>query len=249
VSGTIRIGIGGWIYPAWRKAFYPAGLPAAQELAYAAGRLTAIEINGTFYRTPAPDTVARWKAEVPEGFRFAVKGPRHVGSRRELTEAADGIRHFAAAVAPLGDRLGPINWQLPPTKVFRADEIAGFLDLLPQGLGDQPLMHAIEARHPSFDDPAFVELARARSVAIVRAADGPYPSIEADTAPFIYARIMGTDAGEAEGYSPAALDRWAAQAQAWAEGGRDVWLFVIGGAKARNPFAALALIKRLGADQ
>ena len=153
MRGTIRVGVGGWVFPDWRGSFYPAGLPAAQELPHAAGRLTAIEINGTFYRTPSAGTVARWASEVPDGFRFAVKAPRHVSNRRALAEAAEGIERFAASIAQLGDRLGPINWQLAPTKAFDAEEIGAFLELLPERQGDRQFRHAIEVRHPSFDDP------------------------------------------------------------------------------------------------
>lgn len=249
MSGTIRVGIGGWVYPDWRGRFYPPGLPATRELAHAAGLLGAIEINGTFYRTPSAGTVATWRKQVPDGFRFAVKAPRHVSNRRQLAEAADGIARFAASIAHLGDRLGPINWQLAPTKAFDADEIARFLALLPRGRTDRPFLHAIEARHPSFDDPAFLALARRHGVAVVRTADGPYPLIEADTAGFVYARIMGTKADEPAGYSAAALEEWAERARGWAAAGRDVWLFVIGGAKETNPAAARALIALLGLPQ
>ncbi len=123
--------------------------------------------------------------------------------------------------------------------------MAAFLDLLPDSVDGLPLRHAIEARHPSFDDPAFLDLALARGVAVVLAGDSEFPRIEGGAEGFVYARIMGTSDGHPAGYAPEALDAWAAQARAWAEAGRDVYLYVISGHKAANPAAAMALIERL----
>lgn len=264
-TGEIRIGVGGWTFEPWRETFYPRGLPQAKELAHLSRALTAIEINGTFYRTQTPATFAKWRDETPEGFVFTVKAPRYAVNRSDLTAGAESIARFVdSGLAELGAKLGPILWQFAPTKKFARDEIAGFLDLLPERAGGLRLRHALEARHESFRDPAFVDLARARGAAIVLAADGAYPQFADPTADFAYARIMGTQEDEPLGYAPADLDRWAAQARGWAAGGvgeglalagpapksvppRDVFLFVISGFKPRNPLAAQALIARLSA--
>ena len=118
-AGRIRVGIGGWTFEPWRGAFYPQGLPHAKELAYAATHLTSIEINGTFYRSQSAATFRKWASEVPDGFMFAVKGPRFVVQRRELAEAGDSVkRFFDTGVLELGDRLGPLLWQFAPTRKF-----------------------------------------------------------------------------------------------------------------------------------
>ncbi|MFL9824923.1 DUF72 domain-containing protein [Rhodoplanes sp. SY1] len=262
--GTIRIGIGGWVFEPWRGTFYPEKLPQKQELAYAAARLTSIEINGTFYRSQTPDSFAKWRDETPDDFVFALKGPRFATNRRILAEAGGSVeKFFGSGVSALGEKLGPVNWQLAPTKKFDPDDIDAFLALLPKRLDGRPLRHAIEARHESFAVPEFVALARKHGVAIVVAGDSEYPQIADPTADFVYARIMGTQETEAAGYSAAALDAWAARAKAWAAGAaapglsmvalppagarpRDVFLYVISGAKAKNPAAATALIERLG---
>src|SRR3954465_3041088 len=115
----IRIGIGGWTFAPWRGTFYPKGPSHAKGLAYASERLTSIEVNGTFYRTQTPATFRKWASEVPDGFVFSVKAPRYATHRRELAEAGDSIGHFLkSGVAELGDRLGPLLWQFPPTKKF-----------------------------------------------------------------------------------------------------------------------------------
>lgn len=245
MTHPIRIGVGGWTYEPWRGSFYPADLRQADELAFAARALTAIEVNGTYYGTQKPETFRRWAAETPEGFVFTLKAPRFATSRRLLAEGGGSIARFlASGLTELGPKLGPINWQLPPTKKFDPADMAVFLDLLPDRLDGLPLYHAIEARHESFVCDAFATLLRDRGIAGIQAADSDYPVIEAETAPFAYLRIMGTREDEALGYSEADLDRWAARLRDIART-RDVFLFVISGHKAANPAAARALIDRL----
>jgi len=262
-KAPIRIGVGGWTFEPWRGAFYPADLPQKRELEYMSRKLTSIEINGTFYRSQSRDSYAKWRDETPDGFVFALKAPRYATHRRVLAEAGESIARFVAGgVAELGDKLGPINWQFPPTKRFEADDFAAFLDLLPKSVEGSPLRHALEARHDSFRCAEFVALARKKGVAIVVAGDSEYPQIADPTAAFVYARVMGTTENAPTGYSAAALGRWAKRAEAWAAGrtpddlplltkpttaarGREVFLYVISGAKTRNPAAAMALIERL----
>ncbi len=180
-----------------------------------------------------------------------------------LADAGETIARFlSGGVMLLGDKLGPINWQFMATKKFEPADFEAFLKLLPASAEGRALRHVVEVRHESFRTPAFTEMLREHGVAAVVAADGKYPQIADPTAPFVYARIMGTSADEALGYSPAALDLWAERARIWAAGGlpegldhvgpnavpgpRDVYLYVIGGHKAHNPQAAMALIERLG---
>ncbi len=226
--------------------FYPAGLPHKQELAYAAGKLTSIEINGTYYGTQKPETFARWHDETPDDFVFALKGPRYTTNRRELAGAGPSIERFlASGILELRDKLGPINWQFMPTKAFDAEDFAAFLRLLPASINGRALRHAVEVRHESFRTPAFIELARAHGVAIVFAGDSDYPQIDTPTAPFVYARLMGTTDDQPDGYGRAALDRWAKRLRGWQDDGLDVFCYVISGAKVRNPAAAMALLQRL----
>ncbi len=257
MTHPIRVGIGGWNYDDWRGRFYPDGLPQKRELEYASRQLTAIEINSTYYGSQKPASFIKWREETPEGFVFAVKGPRFTTNRRELATAAESMeRFFASGVMELGDRLGPLNWQFADHKKFEAEDFAAFLDLLPREIGGRVLRHSVEVRHDSFADPAFVDLCRERGVAIVLAADSAFPMIAEATADFAYLRIMGTQEGETAGYAPADLDLWAARAKALAEGRaaeglspvappREVFLFVISGFKAANPDAAREIIRRL----
>ena len=174
----IRAGIGGWTFAPWRGPFYPACLPRRDELAHASRQVTAIEINGTFYRTQSPASFRKWAEETPDGFVFALKGHRVVTNRTLLAEAGEAVMRFVSSgIAELGDKLGPINWQLAATKRFDPDDIEAFLKLLPRETGGLPLRHAVEIRHESFVTPDFVALARRHDVAIVFADSDEHPAI------------------------------------------------------------------------
>ncbi|MCZ8041310.1 MAG: DUF72 domain-containing protein [Beijerinckiaceae bacterium] len=265
-QGRIRVGVGGWVFEPWRGTFYPEGLPQKRELEHAAAHLGTIEINGTYYGSQKPESFARWRAETPEGFVFAVKGSRYITNRRVLAEAGPSIeKFFSGGVMELQEKLGPINWQFMPTKAFDPADFEAFLKLLPRSVEGVAIRHAVEVRHDSFRSPDFIALLRAYGVAVITAADCDYPQIADVTAPFVYARIMGTQGNEAEGYPEAGLARWAQAARQWAKGevpidldsiasepapaiARDVFLYVISGAKVRNPAAAIALTRRLASS-
>jgi uncharacterized protein YecE (DUF72 family) len=260
--GTIRVGVGGWSYEPWRGTFYPDELPQKRELEYAASRLTSIEINGTYYGSQKPASFAKWHDETPDDFVFSLKGPRFATNRRELAGAGASIeRFFSSGVMELKAKLGPINWQFMTSKRFDPADFAAFLKLLPKTVDGRAIDHAVEVRHASFRDPDFIAMAREHGVAVVIAGDSEYPEIADVTAPFVYARMMGTRETEPLGYSPAELDLWADRARSWSLGaapedlpvvapladrvGRDVYLYVISGHKTSNPMAAGALIERM----
>ena len=244
-EGKIRIGIGGWTYPPWRGSFYPDKLPQSKELEYAASQLGAIEINATFYSRQSPKSWEKWGSSVPEGFQFAIKGSRYCVTRAKLCEGAEGIGNFfAQGFAALGPKLGPILWQFAHYRKFDRDDIAGFIDLLPEKLYGITLRHAIEPRNKSFDDETFFDLCRARNIAVVFEDSADYPLIEADTADFSYARLQRMSEDEPAGYDSASLDGFKVKADEWRRRG-DAYIFMINGAKVRAPEAAMALQKRL----
>ena len=260
----IRVGIGGWTYEPWRGSFYPADLPPSRQLSFASRRLGSIEINGTFYRTQKPESFRRWAAESRGGFVFSVKASRYATSRPRLAEARPSIEHFfKSGVMELGDKLGPVLWQLPPNKRFDADDLAAFLRLLPRTIEGRSVRHALEVRHASFRSPELVSMLRGHGVALVFTDSPKYPSIADLTADFVYARLQRAQETEPDGYAPPDLDRWAARVRCWASGGepddlprltnepapttgpRDCFVYMIDGAKVRAPAAAMALIERL----
>ena len=245
MAGRIRVGIGGWTFEPWRGTFYPQGLRQKDELAYVGAHLTATEINATYYSTQKPATFANWAKAVPDGFQFAVKASRFCTNRRVLAEAGESIAKFVnQGLSELGDRLGPILWQFMPTKKFDADDLGAFLQLLPASVGGVALRHALEVRHESFDDPAFLDLARDAGAAVVFADHDAYPAIRGHDVGFSYARLMRTREEEPTGYPPQDIERWAAMAREQAEHG-DMFAFFISGAKVRAPAAAQAMIVAL----
>ncbi|MEI5667675.1 DUF72 domain-containing protein [Bosea sp. CCNWLW174] len=261
-AGQIHIGIGGWVFEPWRGTFYPENLSQKRELEYAASKLTSIEVNGTYYGSQKPESFAKWRAETPDGFVFALKGSRFCTNRRVLAEAGPSVEKFVTSgLSELKEKLGPINWQFVATKTFDPVDFEAFLKLLPKEVDGIRLRHAVEVRHPSFRSPDFVALLREHGVAAIISGDSDFPQIADVTAPFVYARIMGTSEAEAQGYPAKELDAWAGRATDWAKGGapddlelvapaaetapRDVFLYVISGDKVRNPAAAMALIERV----
>jgi uncharacterized protein YecE (DUF72 family) len=261
----IRIGIGGWTYEPWRETFYPPDLPAKRELEYASRKLTAIEVNGTYYSTMRPETFARWHEETPDDFVFSLKANRFATNRRVLSEAGESIERFVGSgLARLEDKLGPIVWQFAPTKKFDPADFEGFVKLLPPEVEGRRLRHVLDVRNASFMTPEFLDLARRHGCGVVITDSPDYPSFANLTADFVYLRLMQCEAQRETGYAPEVLDAWAACGRTWASGGqpeglplvqgdpgapaaaeRDVFMFMINGAKERAPAAAMGVIERL----
>lgn len=242
-SGRIRVGVSGWRYEPWRGVFYPEGLPQKRELEYAASHFSAIEINGSFYSLQHPDSYARWYADTPPEFVFAVKGGRFITHMRKLREVREPLANFfASGVFNLREKLGPILWQLPPAFKYDRGRLEAFLELLPRdtrsacslarrraawmkgrtrlGIDENRVMrHAIEIRHESFLDTSFVDLLHAHNVALVIAETaGLWPLVHDLTADFVYLRLHGDKDLYRSGYSNAALERWAQRIRDWSAG-------------------------------
>ena len=263
----IRVGIGGWTYEPWRQTFYPDKLPAARELAHASRQVTAIEVNGTYYSTMTPRSFERWFAETPDDFMFSLKANRFATNRRVLAEAGESITRFiGSGLARLEHKLGPVLWQFAPTKKFDPADFEAFLKLLPADVEGRALRHVLDVRNDSFMVPEFLELARRYRAAVVFTDSPDYPSFANLTADFVYLRLMNAKAELPTGYPPEVLASFAQCARAWADGGepnglprvagdtstpantpRDVFMFMINGAKERAPAAAMGVIDNLKA--
>jgi uncharacterized protein YecE (DUF72 family) len=263
-AGRIRVGVGGFTFAPWRGTFYPRELPQSRELEYASRRLSAIEINATFYRTQSRASFTRWRTETPDDFVFTLKAPRYATHRTALAQAQPAIERFLeSGITELGAKLGALLWSFAPAKRFEPEDFAAFLALLPDGHEGLRLRHALDVRHASFASPQFVALARRHRVAIAFTDSEGTPSFADTTADFVYARLKRTRAEIDTGYSAEEIARWARIARAWADGdeppglprvdsgheertfARDVFVFFIAGAKERAPAAACALLKRL----
>ena len=262
VAAPVHVGIGGWTFAPWRGSFYPPGLPHARELEYASRQVTAIEINGTFYRHQTPESFAGWRDTAPDGFVFAVKAHRATTHGKDLAAAGPTVERFVSSgLAELGPKLGPILWQLPHTKKFDAATMEAFLSLLPNSIDGVRLRHAVEARHASFLDPVWPALAATHNVAVAIIESDKHELRGDVTADFIYARLQHNRADAPEGYEPAALDGWVDRVRAWSHGKlvsdlpktvpgkavkRECFVLFISGDKERAPDSAKALLARLG---
>jgi uncharacterized protein YecE (DUF72 family) len=289
--GRVRIGISGWRYTGWRGSYYPKELRQADELAYASRHFDTIEINGTHYSLQRPESFARWHDETPEGFVFAVKGSRFITHMKQLRDIETPLANFfASGVLRLEEKLGPFLWQFSPRFRFDAEKLDRFFAMLPRDskaavvLAERHdrrlagrawtksgrrrrLRHAVEIRHPSFLDPAFVRLLRRHNIALVFADAVDWPYAEDVTADFLYLRLHGSRELYASGYDAAALDRWAARICSWNQGGqpkdatlidpaarprrraRDVYVYFDNDAKVRAPVDAQSLRRRLACQQ
>ncbi|MGH3946907.1 MAG: DUF72 domain-containing protein [Pseudonocardiaceae bacterium] len=226
----------------WRGTFYPPGLPRRRELEYLARRVNTVEINGSFYSLQRPASYQSWAAATPEDFVFAVKGGRFITLAtffallpRSTAEAATLAQHH-------DQRLEDRAWT-------RTD-------------ADRPLRHALEVRHPSYRDPAMVELLRAHDVALVMAdTAGTWPYLEDVTADFVYVRLHGDSELYVSGYTDEALDVWAERIRGWQAGRsprtehtiaspaplrpRDVFVYFDNDAKVHAPADAISLTRKL----
>lgn len=205
-------------------------------------------------RSTPPSTAARSRPASPSGAIPCRTGSSSrsraratAPTARTWLKRAKASNFVEQGLVELGDKLGPINWQLAATKQFDPDEIAAFFALLPAKQEGLVLRHAIEPRHESFRDPAFLDLARKAGVAVILADSAKYPAFEdaAEDSPFLYARLQNAQSDLEQGYPSAQLTQWAKRAQDWSKSGKDVFLFFINGAKERAPAAAMALIEKL----
>ncbi len=268
--GRVHVGISGWTYAGWRGDFYPRGLAQRRELEYASRRVTSIEVNGSFYSLQRPASYLAWRAQTPDGFVFSVKGGRFITHMKKLRGVETALANFfASGVLALGDKLGPVLWQLPPVLGYDPARLTAFFELLPRTTtqavalaashderladrswtvtdAERPLRHALEVRHASYEDAAFVALLREHDVGLVVAdTAGKWPLLEHVTSDFVYVRLHGAEELYVSGYTEAALDAWAAKVRRWATGG-DVFVYFDNDVKVRAPFDAMSLADRLG---
>jgi uncharacterized protein YecE (DUF72 family) len=197
------IGTSGWVYADWRGRFYPEGVPQRAWLGWFAQRFPTVEVNASFYRLPTPATFERWREETPDGFTFAVKASRFITHIRRLRDAAEPVETFWDRSLLLGEKLGPVLFQLPPGFSADVDLLRAFLRTLPRGM-----LPAFEFREASWDAPQVLAALEAANAAWVLA-DRPGTRVSPHvTGGWSYVRFhQGTRAGP--GYRRAKLRRWA----------------------------------------
>jgi uncharacterized protein YecE (DUF72 family) len=246
MTHPIRVGIGGWKFEDWDASFYPSGLSAKRQLAYASRKLTAIEVNATYYGSFKPSVFEGWAAEAPAGFVFSLKAHRFCMVRKTRDDMIKSVGMFLeSGITSLKDKLGPINWQFPATRKFEAAYFDTFLSVLPKEKDKQRLRHVLEVRGAGFDTPEFYDLLSKHGATVVYADDEEFPKLRHAGADFAVARMMRSRPDEETGYAAAEISAFAKLYKGWSAK-QDVFAFFISGAKARNPAAAMALQDALG---
>ncbi|HKF43641.1 MAG TPA: DUF72 domain-containing protein [Thermoanaerobaculia bacterium] len=187
----ILAGTSGFSYKEWKGSFYPEDLPDAEMLRYYAGKLSAVEINNTFYRMPRSEMLSKWAEQVPDGFLFALKASQQITHRKRLKEAGDAVAYFFKIAVTLGDRMGPVLFQLPPNFKKDLPRLTEFLAVLPPAS-----RCAFEFRHPSwFEDDVF-EALKSRGCALCIAEDEDLATPFVSTAGWGYLRLRRQDYSE-----------------------------------------------------
>ena len=214
------IGTSGWMYDHWKGPFYPSGLETDAMLPTYAETFRSVEVNNTFYQLPDAEIVDGWRQRSPEGFIFAVKANRYITHMKNLLEPEEPVATMMDRMARLGDKLGPILFQLPPGWHVNADRLVAFTEILPESG-----RFAFEFRHPSWYVPEIYEILTQHHCAFCIHDHADAPSPQETTAGFIYLRFHGPRGDYGDQYSRSILKEWAARIQSWQDGGQNVFAY------------------------
>ena len=216
----IYIGTSGWHYKHWKGLFYPAGMQARDYLDHYLRYFHTVEINNSFYRLPAYETFANWRASVPEGFVFAVKANRYITHMKKLKDPQQSFGNFMQQVVALEEKLGPILFQLPPRWHCDPARLQQFLEALPAGL-----QYTFEFRDPTWYNEAVYDLLRQHQAAFCIYDLEQQQSPVMVTAGFVYIRLHGPEGRYNGSYSDEVLASWATAARSWQQQGRSVYIY------------------------
>lgn len=206
-----RIGTSGWNYAHWRGPFYPEKLPASKWLAHYATRFDTVECNATFYRLPLEKTFRNWEASTPQGFLWALKASRLITHYRRLQDVQEPLDQFLSRARLLGQKLGPVLFQLPPSLHYDEALFEDFASLL-----KAVRQVAVEVRHRSWINDRFFQQLQSHALAFCIAdTAGRYPYHEVVTADFVYIRLHGSQKLYASNYSEAEIRLWAEKIASW----------------------------------
>jgi uncharacterized protein YecE (DUF72 family) len=250
-----RIGCSGWNYKAWRGLFYPPDLQPADWLGFYATRFNTVEANSTFYRLPPPAVFSAWQREVPRGFLMAVKASGYLTHFKRLREPEEPLQRFFDHAAALGERLGPVLYQLPGRFQKDMTRLRTFLELLPVrldlgGLRPRSVQHVVEFRHPSWYDEDVYGMLRSHRVALCLHDKRGSPIQEGPADPFVYMRFHGTSGHYSGSYGDQILEQRARFLVRHWRRGRDVYAYFNNDPAAvavENATRLRAMTQRLGA--
>lgn len=230
-KARLYAGTSGYAYPEWKGTFYPPDLPASRFLEHYASVFSTVEVNNTFYRFPSQNAIEGWRDSTPEGFRFAIKANQRITHRGRLKDVEDATRDFVERCRGLGDKLGPVLFQLPPYLRRDDQRLGDFLAILPPDA-----RYAIEFRHESWLDPATFEALSGAGVALCVSEGEKLETPRLSTAGFAYLRLRKDE------YTEADLRSW----RDWIEGeraaARDIYVYLKHDEEGVSPEVALSLL-------
>ncbi len=206
-----RIGTSGWNYKHWKEIFYPADLSPRKWLEFYSSHFNTVELNATFYRLPKVNTFESWKNRTPDGFLWSVKANKFITHTKRLKDCREPLDRFYTSVSGLGDKLGPILFQLPPSLTYDEQVFLDFCALLKPNY-----LHTLEVRNRSWLDDGAFEIMRKFNIAFcISDTAGRYPYHEAVTADFVYIRLHGSRKLYASEYTVEELHTWAKKILHW----------------------------------
>ncbi|MBX3094258.1 MAG: DUF72 domain-containing protein [Cryobacterium sp.] len=277
----VWVGTCGWSKPAWRGTFYDDTVKQREQLKFASKYLKSLEINSTFHGLKEPKDFLSWRAQTPDGFMFSIKGHREVTHEQALRNPERNVAAFFASGVPLlDDKFGPVLWQISEHYAYNPEVVDRFLAALPQTVAEARVLirqntagakidrrilelpnrrirHAFEVRHPSFDNPRFIEQLRRHDVAAVMTNSPEWPEIRELTSDFVYLRFHGDVRRNPDGYDDATLAEWSEQIDGWRSGRtapdrqpREVYVYFDNpeGGGASSPFTARRLQQLVDGD-
>ena len=234
----VFIGTSGWVYAGWREHLY-ADTPVRRWLEVASRTFDALEINGSFYTQIKPETYQRWRAEVPEAFRFSLKGHRFVTHYKRLKNCEDSIVRLRDQASHLGDKLRCVVWQLPNNFKVDLPRLDDFLRALTAW---RDVRHSLELRHSSWFVDSVADRLREARVAVCMGDAPDFPMWRAVTTDLVYVRLHGHTRKYASSYSLPHLRRWAADIERWTDEGREVHVYFDNDAEGHAVKNALTLM-------
>jgi uncharacterized protein YecE (DUF72 family) len=236
--GQVRVGTSGWQYDSWIDPFYRGNPPSLKQYQES---FDSVEINGTFYGLPDGETVASWSGKVSSDFRFSVKASRYLTHMKKLKDPQEPLERFLTAVEPLGKKLGPILFQLPPKWRRNARRLEGFLSTLPP-----QHRYAFEFRDPDWYHPETYELLKEANAGFCIYHLAGHQSPKEVTADFVYLRLHGSQEAYRGSYSQQDLAAWAGAISSWNRSGKDVYVYFDNDQEAAAPGDAQRLREMIG---
>lgn len=219
-EGSIYIGTSGWHYDHWEGPFYPPDLPKDAFLVHYAERFRTVEINNSFYRLPTEKTLARWRGATPDDFVFSAKASRYLTHMKKLKEPEEPLERLFGRLSVLGDKLGPILFQLPPRWKVNVERLGDFLKAL-----SHDHRYAFEFRDPSWFDGRVYEMLAQRGASFCVYDLAGRTSPKEVTADFVYVRLHGPEGAYQGRYGAERLAGWAGAFSAWLKEGLEVYCY------------------------